>query len=105
MNVVRPRERLFARGHTMTRKGYGSISAIALAALLVSGLTIMPSSSEVVAKAPIHAGKGDRLDYRPLGTQCSEAWPNFEAGCMRDARVANGKAKQARIVTADRVTR
>ena len=89
----------------MTRKGYGSISAIALAALFVSGLTIMPSSSEVAAKAPIHVGKGDRLDYRPLGTECSEqAWPNFEAGCMRDTRVAGGKAKQARIVTADRIS-
>jgi hypothetical protein len=89
----------------MTRKGYGSISAIALAALFASGLMIMPSSSEVVAKAPLHAGKGDRLDYRPLGTQCSEqAWPNFEAGCMRDLRAANGKAKQARIVTADRIS-
>ena len=88
----------------MTRKGYGSISAIALAALVVSGLTVMPSSSEVVAKAPIHSGKGDRLDYRPLGTQCSEqAWPNFEAGCMRDLRAAGGTAKQARIVSADRV--
>jgi hypothetical protein len=89
----------------MTRTGYGSISAIALAALFASGLMIMPSSSEVVAKAPLHAGKGDRLDYRRLGTQCSEqAWPNFEAGCMRDLRAANGKAKQARIVTADRIS-
>jgi len=89
----------------MTRKGYGSISAIALAALLVSGLTILPNASEVVAKEPIHAGKGDRLDYRPLGTQCSEqAWPNFEAGCMRDPRAAHGKAKQARMVTADRMS-
>jgi hypothetical protein len=89
----------------MTRKGYGSISAIVVAVLLVSGLTIMPSSSEVVAKAPIHAGKGDRLDYRPLGTQSSEqAWPHFEAGCMRDLRAAGGTAKHARIVSADRVS-
>jgi len=65
----------------MTRQGYRSITAIALAALIVSGLMILPSLSEVVAKEPIYAGKGDRLDYRPLGTQCSEqAWPNFEAG-------------------------
>lgn len=89
----------------MTRKGYGSISAIAFAALLVSGWTILPNLSEVVAKEPIHAGKGDRLDYRPLGTQCSEqAWPNFEAGCMRDPRTAGGTARQARIVTADRTS-
>lgn len=87
----------------MTCKGYGSISAITFAILLVSGLTSMPSSSEVAAKAPIHAGKGDRLDYRPLGTQCSEqAWPYFEASCLRDKRAAMGKAKTARIVTANR---
>jgi hypothetical protein len=90
----------------MTKKGYGSISAIALATLVVSGLTILPHVGEVVAKAPIHSGKGDRLDYRPLGTQCSEqAWPNFEAACMRDRRAAMGKAKEARIVTADRAFR
>ena len=89
----------------MTRQGYRSITAIALAALIVSGLMILPSLSEVVAKEPIYAGKGDRLDYRPLGTQCSEqAWPNFEAGCMRDPRTAGGKARQARIVTADRIS-
>ena len=90
----------------MTKQGYGSISTIALAALLVGGTTILPNFSQVVASAPIHGGKGDRLDYRPLGTQCSElAWPNFEAGCMRDKRATMGKAKQVRIVTADRLAR
>ncbi len=89
----------------MTKRVYGSMSAIALATLIVGGLTILPNFSEVVAKAPIHSGKGDRLDYRPLGTQCSEqAWPNFEANCMRDRRAAMGKAKEARIVTADRMS-
>ena len=57
----------------------------------------------MVASAPIHSGKGDRLDVRPLGTQCSEqAWPYFEANCLRDHRAVMGKAKDARIVTADR---
>jgi hypothetical protein len=92
------------RGSAMTKQGYGSISAMALAALLVGGMTLLPNFSQVVASAPIHSGKGDRLDYRPLGTQCSEqAWPNFEAGCLRDKRDTMGKAKQARIVTADRL--
>ena len=86
----------------MTRKGYGSISAIALAALLVSGWTILPNLSEVVAKEPIHAGKGDRLDYRPLGTQCSEqAWPNFEVSCLRRAGT-KATIREARLVTANR---
>lgn len=83
----------------------GSFSAIALAALIAGGLTVLPNFSDaVVAKAPIHSGKGDRLDIRPLGVQCSEqAWPYFEASCLRDLRAADGKVKQtARIVTADR---
>jgi hypothetical protein len=90
----------------MTRKAYRSISAIALAALIAGGVTILPNfSGEVVASAPIHSGKGDRLDTRAVGAQCSEqAWPNFEANCLRDMRVALGKVvRAARIVTADRV--
>ena len=60
-------------------------------------------SDQVVASAPIHSGKSDRLDIRPLGTQCSEqAWPYFEANCLRDKRAIMGQAKPARIVTADR---
>jgi hypothetical protein len=86
----------------MTRKT--SISAVVLAALIAGTVTVLPSfSDKVVAKAPIQSGKGDRLDIRPIGTKCSEqAWPYFEAGCLRDLRVAEGKAKAARIVTADR---
>ena len=88
----------------MTRRGYGPISLVALAALIIGAMAILASYSDVVASAPIRSGKGDRLDYRPLGTQCSEeAWPNFEARCMRDKRAAMGKAKDARIVTADRI--
>jgi hypothetical protein len=65
----------------------------------------MPGSSDkVAASAPLNSGKADRLDMRPLGTRCSEqAWPYFEARCMRDRRIALGQARAARIVTADRV--
>ena len=82
-----------------------SISAVALAAVVAAALTVMPGTSDrVAASAPLNSGKGDRLDIRPLGSQCSEqAWPYFEAGCMRDRRLALGQAKPARIVTADRV--
>src|ERR1044072_6014957 len=86
------------------KKIFGSISALSVAALTVGTLTILPTfSDKVVASAPIHSGKADRLDIRPLGTQCSEqAWPYFEANCLRDSRATLGKAKAARIVTADR---
>jgi hypothetical protein len=91
----------------MTRKAYRSISAVALAGLLAGGATFFLNfTNPVVASAPIHSGKGDRLDIRPLGSQCSEqAWPYFEAGCLRDPRAALGKARSAaRIVTADRIS-
>ena len=88
----------------MTKKFFRSISAIALASLIAGTVTILPNfSGKVVASAPIHGGKGDRLDIRPPGTRCSEqAWPYFEANCLRDKRMAMGQAKSARIVTADR---
>lgn len=83
---------------------FGSISAVVLAALIASAVTVLPSFSEkVVASAPIHSGKGDRLDARPLGIQCSEkAWPYFEAKCLRDGRTPLAQVKPTRIVTADR---
>ncbi|HEX3161010.1 MAG TPA: hypothetical protein VHQ92_00390, partial [Pseudolabrys sp.] len=84
------------------KKIFGSISAVSLAALVAGAMTILPTfSDKVVASAPIHSGKGDRLDIRPLGVQCSEqAWPYFEANCLRDSRAQMGKAKPARVVTA-----
>ena len=86
------------------KRVFGSISAIALAALVAGTMTILAGfNDKVVASAPIHSGKGDRLDIRPLGTQCSEqAWPYFEASCLRDGRAQMGKAKGARIISADR---
>ena len=96
-------EAAILQGRVM-KKIFGSISAVALAALIAGTVTILPSfSDQVVASAPIHSGKGDRLDIRSLGTQCSEqAWPYFEANCLRDGRAVMGKAKATRIVTADR---
>lgn len=89
----------------MLNKVYRAISVVALAALVAGAATILPGASDkVVASAPVHSGKGDRIDIRPLGINCSEqAWPYFEASCMRDRRMALGQAKAARIVTADRV--
>jgi hypothetical protein len=89
----------------MTKLVNRSISAVACAALIAGTAAILlPGfSDKVVASAPIHSGKGDRLDIRPLGTKCSEqAWPYFEANCLRDSRASMGKVKPARIVTADR---
>jgi hypothetical protein len=87
------------------KNAYRAIAAVVLAALLAGAATILSGTSDrVVASAPMHTGKGDRLDLRPLGTRCSEqAWPYFAANCVRDPRIALGQAKSARIVAPDRV--
>jgi hypothetical protein len=81
-----------------------SISALAVAALVAGALMVLPSFSDPVgASTPIHRGKGDRLDIRPLGPKCSEqAWPYFEAQCLRDNRSASGRVRPARVIAIDR---
>ena len=83
-----------------------ALSAIAFAALIATALTILPGfAPSVEASVPQALAKGDRLDIRPVGKDCSQqAWPNFEASCLR---VAGAKStalhiREARLVTADR---
>ena len=89
----------------MLRKAYKPISAIMLAGLIAGAWIVLPIASDtVVASTPLNSGKGDRLDIRPIGTQCSQqAWPYYEANCLRDRRTSIGQAKAARVVTADRI--
>ena len=84
-----------------------AISAIVAAAAIAGAMIVMPVSSEKVsANAPLNSGKGDRLDIRAAGPKCSEqAWPYYEASCVKDRRQAMSKARSSRIVTADRVVR
>jgi hypothetical protein len=80
-----------------------TISAIAVAAFIASALTVLPGfAPQVEASVPVALAKGDRLDVRTAGTNCSQqAWPNFEAACLR---VVGTKTmiREARLVTADR---
>ena len=74
-------------------------------AFMAAALTVLPGfAPQVEASVPQALAKGDRLDIRPVGRDCSQqAWPNFEASCLRVA--GNKKAvaiKEARLVTADR---
>jgi hypothetical protein len=89
----------------MLEKTKKTVSAVVAAALVAGAITLLMtgSSDKVVASAPLNSGKGDRLDIRPLGTQCSQqAWPYFEARCTRDRRHAMGEAKPVRIVSTSR---
>ena len=80
-----------------------ALSAIAIAALIAAGLTVLPGfAPQVEASVPQPLAKADRLDIRPVGRDCSEqAWPNFEASCLRAAG-SKAVVREARLVTADR---
>jgi hypothetical protein len=80
-----------------------TLSAIAIAAFAAAALTVLPGfAPQVEASVPQALAKADRLDIRAIGTGCSQqAWPNFEASCLRAAGTKN-MIRQARLVTADR---
>ena len=81
-----------------------AISAIAIAAFVAAALTILPGfAPQVEASVPHVLTKADRLDIRPIGRDCSQqAWPNFEASCLRVAGTKTMVTREARLVTADR---
>ncbi len=80
------------------------LCAAAVAACAAATLTLLPGfAPQVEASVPQALAKGDRLDIRPVGRDCSQqAWPNFEASCLRQAgtRIT---VREARLVTADRM--
>jgi hypothetical protein len=80
-----------------------TLSAVAIAAFVAAALTVLPGFAPTVeASVPQALAKADRLDIRPVGTECSQqAWPNFEASCLRAAG-SKTTIRQARLVTADR---
>ena len=84
----------------MLKTAYAVVAAAIVAAAFVAFLSL---SMQVEAHAHAVAAKGDRADARPLGGQCSQnAWPYFEASCLRDARKPFGQVGQVRMVSTDR---
>ena len=81
-----------------------AFSAIAIAAFVAAALTVLPGfAPQVEASVPQALAKADRLDIRPIGRDCSQqAWPNFEASCLRVAGTKTMAIREARLVTADR---
>ena len=84
---------------------YRTLSAIAAAALGAAVVMALPGFSPTVeagTSAPMV--KTDRLDYRPLGSECTErAWPYYGANCLRDRTQVAGQARTVRLVTTDRL--
>ncbi len=57
-------------------------------------------SSQVIASSP--GAKSDRVDMRPLGTDCSQkASPYFEGACLRDTKNPLAQPRDMRIITAE----
>lgn len=78
------------------------IAGVATAALLIGATALHLSFSTVEASSPPAAVKGDRLDIRPLGSDCSKrAWPHYDSHCVRDRSRPGGKAREVRIVARD----
>jgi hypothetical protein len=90
----------------MLKRFAKTISVLVAAAAIVGGATVLSRATEKTSvTVPITSGKGDRLDIRAIGPDCSkQAWPYYEASCVKDRREAKSQAKPARIVTADRVS-
>ena len=80
-----------------------ALSAIVVAALIATSLSILPGfAPQVEASVPQALAKADRLDVNLVGKGCSQqAWPNFEASCLRAAG-SKSMVREARLVTADR---
>ncbi|GLH75656.1 hypothetical protein SSBR45G_05640 [Bradyrhizobium sp. SSBR45G] len=80
-----------------------ALSAVAAAGFVAAALTVLPGfAPEVNASVPQPLAKGDRLDFRPIGRDCSQqAWPNFEASCLRSAGTKS-TIREARIVGVER---
>ncbi|WP_249781087.1 hypothetical protein [Bradyrhizobium sp. dw_78] len=80
-----------------------ALSAIAVAAVIAAGLTLLPGfAPQVEASVPHALAKADRLDVHPPGRDCSQqAWPNLDASCLRVAG-SKGTVREARLVTTDR---
>lgn len=86
----------------MLKTLYAIAAAAIVAGPFVGTLSI---SDQVEARGSVAGAKADRADIRPLGAKCSQnAWPYFEASCLRDTRNPFGQAREARVVSADRPT-
>ena len=79
-----------------------ALSAITIAAFIAAALTVLPGFAprvEASVNSSIALKKADRLDYRPIGKDCSQQeWPNFEASCLRNAGSRTAPT-QVRIVS------
>jgi len=84
-----------------------ALYAIGAAAVIAGAFVGTLSLTDAVEARNAAPGiKADRADARPLARDCSQnAWPYFEAACLRDTRHPFGEAQAVRIVSTDRLQR
>ena len=83
----------------MNRSAY-----VVAAALVAAAMVALTSLSQVQASAPVLGAKGDRVDARAIGSNCSaREWPYYETACLRDAAQPFGQARNVRMVSIDRL--
>ena len=86
----------------MLKAIYAICAAAIVAAAFIATLSL---SAQVEARGAVPGVKADWADTRPLARDCSQnAWPYFEATCLRDTRHSFGQARNVRLVSADRLT-
>jgi hypothetical protein len=83
-----------------------ALYAIGAAAIVAGAFVGTLSLADAVQARSSEPGiKADRADARPLARDCSQnAWPYFEASCLRDTRTAFGQVQTVRVVSTDRLT-
>ena len=80
-----------------------ALSALAIAAFCAAAITLLPGFAPAVEAGATKAlPKADRLNIKPSGTGCSSnAWPHFEATCLRQPGVRT-PIMEARLITTTR---
>ena len=80
-----------------------ALAAVAVAASIAAAVTLLPGfAPKVEASVPQALARGDRLDIHPIGRDCSQqAWPNFEAACLRTAGSWR-MVRDVRVISMDR---
>jgi hypothetical protein len=86
---------------------FKAVSAVVAAALGAAVVLALPGfSPEVEAGTPAPVVKSDRLDITLSAPACAEqAWPYYQANCLRDRSQPGGRARTVRLVSTDQIAR
>ena len=80
------------------------LGAAILVASFVAGLAVTAPGVTPQVEAHTYAIKGERMEIRNFGTDCSErGWPYFETTCLHDTNSVTHQARAVRMVGTDRV--